>query len=139
MKRKYYWDQRFDNDGYMSYPDLSFELIDSIKQDIRESLKLKLHEYLKPLNSKKSQLQDWFMTVTANKEIRDLIDQYLELDQIRFMKYYGSTKVHPELIGEFITLRVDIHEYMLRPMLSILREYGPIETELKAKEERSTV
>ena len=30
MKRKYYWGLRFDADGYMSYPDLSLELIDSI-------------------------------------------------------------------------------------------------------------
>ena len=67
------------------------------------------------------------MTATANQEIRDLIDQLLELEQLRFMKQYGATKVHPELLGEFITLMVDIHEFTLKPMLAILREYVPVE------------
>ena len=46
---------------------------------------------------------------------------------MRFMKQYGATKVHPDLLGEFITLIVDIHEFMLKPLLAVLREYGPVE------------
>ena len=43
------------------------------------------------------------------------------------MKQYGATRVHPELLDIFITLIVDLHEFKLRPLLAILKEYGTIE------------
>ena len=43
------------------------------------------------------------------------------------MKQYGATRVHPELLDLFITLIVDLHEFKLRPLLAILKEYGTIE------------
>ena len=43
------------------------------------------------------------------------------------MKQYGSERVHPQLLEKFITLTVNLHEYKLRPILAILKEYEAIE------------
>ena len=43
------------------------------------------------------------------------------------MKQYGSDRVHPQLLDKFITLIVNLHEFKLRPILAILKEYEAIE------------
>ena len=43
------------------------------------------------------------------------------------MKQYGYERVHPQLLEKFITLIVNLHEYKLRPILAILKEYEAIE------------
>ena len=51
------------------------------------------------------------------------------------MKQYGATRVHPELLDLFITLVVDLHEFKLRPLLAILKEYATIEKLEQSKSE----
>ena len=43
------------------------------------------------------------------------------------MKQFGAERVHHQLIDKFISLVVAIHDFRLRPLIAIFKEYKVIE------------
>ena len=105
------------------------------RNGIFEDLKVSLHHYLYGLGAaEKVARMDWFDQVTNEPVLVNLIDKYLELEFARFMKLYGAKQLHHDLLEPFLMLIRAIHNYRLKPLLAVLKEYDTVYLEeAKAK------
>jgi hypothetical protein len=125
LKRRFYWDLNKDGDDFMKYPRIALEEMPDMRKEIFSALKKKLPEHLDYTSKDKN--EHWFARASGAWQIKSLLDQYLELEQVRFMKQYGAGRVHPQLLDKFLTLTVNLHDFKIRPLVAILKEYSTIE------------
>ena len=99
-----------------------------LRKGIFGDLKLSLDYYLNGLGAtEKKDLpiskEHWFTQIENEPVLSDLMDKYLELEFARFMKLYGASRVPPTLLDNFLSLIRSIHNFRIRPLLSVLKEY----------------
>jgi hypothetical protein len=71
------------------------------------------------------QVKSWLSSVTTDKRISDLLDDYLEIEQVRFLKQYGHL-VEPSLIEPCLNLIKAIHGFRTPPLLTVLSHFKPL-------------
>ena len=120
---------------------MAMEDFAGLRKTIFDDLKLSLDYFLNGLGAAQkvglpSMKEHWMQQVRSEPILADLLDKYLELEIARFMKVYGATRVHPQLLEHFLSLIASIHNYRLPPLLSVLKEYeATSKDEVKAYQE----
>ena len=105
-----------------------------LREGIFEDLKLSLDYYLYGQGAvEKADLpgtpQHWIQQVLDEPVLTDLLDKYLELEFARFMKLYGATRVHQDLLEKFLSIIESVHNFRLPPLLAVLKEYQAVAKE----------